>query len=154
MVPSNSGIAAGMTVVSANVPAGTTVAQVSGNSITLSANATASHGGDAARFSMLTDAQGMAARGGTTTRVMSTQEMPTHNHGVTDPGHTHAPASGNFITTTGSGGVFQSGASGASNNTATATATTGITINNAGGGSAHITGQPTVAINYIVRVLP
>jgi hypothetical protein len=83
---------------------------------------------------------GAASSGGTTgftsvftSRTITTANMPTHTHTITDPGHVHtvrtyAGVSGGYP------GISSATAGGAGE--FTQTATTGITINNAGSGTA------------------
>jgi len=82
---------------------------------------------------------GTASSGGTTaftsvftSRTITTANMPSHTHGVTDPGHTHTY--GNVTAGVGAGATAGTNAPVIS--TATSTSTTGITINNAGSGTA------------------
>ena len=81
---------------------------------------------------------GTAASGGTTaftsvftSRTITTANMPSHTHTLTDPGHNHTIA----INSIGGGGASGSFVGGGSSAT-TGTATTGITIANAGSGTA------------------
>ena len=89
---------------------------------------------------------GSASSGGTTgftsvftSRTITTANMPSHTHTVTDPGHVHG--TGNFLKNDGTGTVYLvnsgSGAGSVINYTGTVpSATTGITIANAGSGTA------------------
>lgn len=70
-----------------------------------------------------------------TARTISTANMPSHNHSVTDPGHTHTTTFGGAYTYFGSSGGF-GGIAGAASAASTASATTGITIGNNGSGTA------------------
>ena len=81
---------------------------------------------------------GTASSGGTTgftsvftSRTITTANMPSHTHTLTDPGHTHTYANGGAV---GSGFATLGNAFGS--NVATSTSTTGITIANAGSGTA------------------
>ena len=91
--------------------------------------------------------------GGEKTHALVEAELAAHNHDITDPGHTHAPLNGgNFV-------VNRSGASympvGVDNNMTyditTGSRTTGITVNDAGSGTAHNNLQPYIALNYIIK---
>jgi len=61
--------------------------------------------------------------------------MPTHSHGVTDPGHTHVV--GGQYSIDGPGGSRRELHANATSNVTSQSRTTGITINNAGSGGAH-----------------
>jgi microcystin-dependent protein len=112
-------------------------------------------GGSAA--GRLTDAvagiDSLGDAGGAQSHTLSTSEIPSHSHGVTDPGHSHS-ASTNAMwgTKSTSGGAVQC----ADTNVATVTvnsATTGISIQNNGGGGAHNNVQPTIVLNYLLRII-
>lgn len=77
-------------------------------------------------------------------------QLPAHSHTITDPGHVHTPPANSFITTQSGGSV---GTSGAGNNVAsqTASATTGITINNTGSGNPVNNVQPTIILTWIIK---
>ena len=86
--------------------------------------------------------------GGSTSEstTLSTAQIPAHAHSVTDPGHYHTFPGGGSVAGLGSlgpGGFFATGSSGGSTSL-TATATTGISIQNTGGGGAHTNVQPTI----------
>jgi microcystin-dependent protein len=103
--------------------------------------------------------------GSTDGHALTTAQMPSHTHGVTDPGHSHvvSPALFKF------GGSFDvQGGFGTSTDAFTATANTsitGISINSEGGGQVHSHGiqtqaahthttstlQPYVASNFIIK---
>lgn len=77
-------------------------------------------------------------------------EMPVHNHGITDPGHFHTSNSGPSATqgTSVGVGIPYHGQVAQNSNVKT----TGITINNKGGGGSHANVQPTVGTRMIVVV--
>lgn len=82
--------------------------------------------------------------------TLTTAELPSHSHGITDPGHTHPITS---IVGAAAGGSFQmdtNQAGSANNGVATVSSTTGITVNNAGSGTAHNVVQPSIVCNWIV----
>lgn len=123
-------------------------------------------GGSAA--SRLTSASNMGTGllgqvGGAETHTLTTAQLASHSHAntLTDPGHTHGATQQNSATTMSSGGGG-SGYAGGSNNPIAVTsgfainsAATGITITNtsAGSGSAHNNMQPSICLNYILRIL-
>lgn len=88
---------------------------------------------------------------GAETHTLTTGEMPSHNHGITDLGHTHQVGS----IPDGTQNIFASSAAGitAADEVRTTinsgSSTTGITINNTGGGGAHNNMQPTEFIGNV-----
>jgi microcystin-dependent protein len=95
----------------------------------------------------------LGSAGGSATHALTTAELAAHSHGITDPGHQHPPQAGfKYIYDQGGTSFFAAGGSGGSNAN-TGTASTGITVNNAGSGSAHALLQPTIMLNYILRVI-
>lgn len=99
---------------------------------------------------------GPGETGGEETHILTINELPAHNHGVTDPGHTHAPGTGAdwFWTKSNAGGnVIQGGATYQADNgvrSVTASSTTGITTNNTGGTVAHNNMPPYIVIPFII----
>lgn len=94
---------------------------------------------------------GLNDKGGANFVVLSVAEMPTHSHGVNDPGHIHqsryrqnmAPQSGSST---------QCWANLNDQFIATTSAFTGITLQNTGGGQPHNNIQPTIAAWYIMYI--
>jgi microcystin-dependent protein len=97
----------------------------------------------------------LGASGGSETHTLTTAELAVHSHGVTDPQHAHGITPANGLVQGQAGGFDPSsgGSHGAPANLSINNAATGITINNAGSGSAHNNVQPTIIVNYILRVL-
>lgn len=96
VVASANGLIVGQTVVSANIPAGTIVTAISGLTITLSATATLTASGTAARFSFIADAQSPGASGGFQGHTTTPDENAPHAHsGSTNlsGSHTHGGVS-------------------------------------------------------------
>lgn len=93
-VASATDLAVGMTVTSTNVPAGTTILTLVGTTVTLSANATATASGVAARFSLYGDAQTLGAVGGIQTQTLILAQLAAHVHDISYGSGTAAPAGG------------------------------------------------------------
>jgi len=97
-------------------------------------------------------ARALADTGGVETVALSTAELASHTHTVTDPGHTHAPpGSGSFLNDfTVAPGNVSSGTRGHVD-AATGSATTGISLGSAGSGTAHENLQPFRAAYWIIK---
>ena len=78
------------------------------------------------------------------------QRLHAHNHGVTDPGHVHTETNTSFPA--GANLMGGSGVTSQTNTVNTGTATTGISIqNNTQGGTAQNV-QPSLIVNYIIKI--
>lgn len=86
---------------------------------------------------------------GAETHTLTTSEMPSHNHGITDPGHTHSYINNTNNQNTDNALATETAADDADLTKTTGSSTTGITINNTGGGDAHNNMQPTEFIGNV-----
>lgn len=96
------------------------------------------------------DGNTVGAVGGTQQVTLTTNEMPVHNHGVSDPTHAHNVSYGgpsNPTTPSTGGGNVVSPYGGQ----LTDYQYTGISIQNAGNGGAHLNVQPTIVLYYIIK---
>lgn len=71
-------------------------------------------------------------------------EMPSHTHGVTDPGHAHSYVNQQNDQNTDNAFATETAADQVDLNQTTGTSTTGISIQSTGGNVAHNTMQPTL----------
>lgn len=117
------------------------------------------YGGDTTHFTLpnFTDNSPMGAAGtlvaldayaGAPTHTLTTPQIPSHSHAVTDPNHSHAIALRGSL---GAGNVARSGSNdGTSANFNTNAQATGISIQNTGGGGAHNNLSPVFGVYWIV----
>lgn len=92
----------------------------------------------------------LGGTGGLQNHVLTTPELPAHNHAITDPGHTHTVPNGasTLVTYGGGGGGSFVGGTGSQ---VTGNSVTGITINNTGSGTALTILPPAIILNPIIR---
>lgn len=96
------------------------------------------------------DGATLGASGGTQTHTLITAEMPSHGHNVTDPGHIHTMDGGSNPAIGTTRGTFGDGSN--LGDMFTDSASTGISIQNTGGGGAHNNTQPTSVVNIVIKL--
>src|SRR6266704_275572 len=96
----------------------------------------------------------LGAAGGSEQQTLTTAQMPVHNHSITDTGHIHANTVGigvnaGVIGATGGGGPIL--IQGDSSGHPTSSATTGISLAAAGGGTAHPIASPMMLATVYLK---
>jgi hypothetical protein len=95
------------------------------------------------------------AFGGEANHTLVVGEIPSHNHTLTDPGHTHKFTynSPNNNPATGAGGLVSNiQTTGGATTVTSQSATTGITLANTGGGGAHNNMQPFILGTWFLKL--
>lgn len=95
-------------------------------------------------------ARTMGSSGGEESHKLTEAEMPSHSHGVNDPGHEHGILAANFNEWSASGNQSTTVPI-ATASLFTLNAQTGITIQAKGGGGSHNNMQPFTTVNFFIK---
>lgn len=153
-VASTTGLAIGMYIVSANIPAGTFVTSIVGSTVNMSAAATVSASGTAARFSYVLDAQVAGQTGGQSQVTLTVDGIPSHSHtGTTTSNGAHTHTAG-FQ----SGGSSDAGFAGAIATGSTTTSSNGahthtFTSDTTGNGRGHNNIPPVILGTWLRKLV-
>lgn len=95
----------------------------------------------------------LGTTGGNSTVTLTTDQLPEHSHGVTDPGHSHTVGMGkdDGNLSHGAGQYGPGDADGIDYNITSGSSTTGISIDNTGNGEAFSILNPYIKLNYIIK---
>lgn len=88
---------------------------------------------------------------GAETHTLTTDQIPSHSHGVTDPGHAHSYVNNTNDQDTDNAFGTETAADQADLSKTTGTSNTNISIQNTGGGAAHNNMQPFVVLRYLIK---
>jgi microcystin-dependent protein len=92
----------------------------------------------------------LGATGGGETVTLTAANHAAHNHGITDPGHSHSVQTFGAAAGANSVAIPDPGSVGGS---VTGTHTTGITTANQGSATPVNNMQPAIVLNYILRII-
>ncbi len=93
----------------------------------------------------------LGSEGGAEGHILGANEMPSHNHSVSDPGHTH-PYNVPDISPNGNNGTGTNiDAGDVTLGQTTSSAVTGISIGSTGSGARHNNMSPWCAVNFIIK---